>query len=175
MYSEALKEAYASADVDEPALSTLEFRHSTFVQGGVPYAIRIVSDKVAHDFLLENDAPIEGGKIVTFQPCGFELQLPKIEQDGVPSMQITVANVARILMPYLEQAISSLDKIEVTYRPYLLGSVDGPEMDPVLHMSLTKVHVGTFQITGRATLEDVHNWAFPNRKYTTKDFPGLAR
>ena len=57
--SEALKEAYASADSEIIILHTLELRHPAFVdENGLPTAIRVVRDNVNHICRLEESAPL---------------------------------------------------------------------------------------------------------------------
>lgn len=175
-YEEALAEAYAAAPVDEVALHTLEIRHPTFKdENGQPVAIRIVGGNDKFSLRLENDAPLDGGEYVDWEPMAFELELSGFEEGKIPYIQLAIQGVTREITRYLEVAIATLDPIAITYRPYLASDPSGPQMDPPMHMTLSKVRADVFQVTGRATLEDVHNWPFPNRKYTPDAFPGLAR
>lgn len=65
--SEALKEAYASADSEIIILHTLELRHPAFVdENGLPTAIRVVRDNVNHICRLEESAPLNAGQDVEF-------------------------------------------------------------------------------------------------------------
>lgn len=175
-YEQAIAEAYASAPVDEVALHTLELRHPSFqLDNGQPTAIRIVSGYDSYSLRLEADAPLNPNQYVEFKDVAFSLELSGFEEGQVPFIQLAISNASREITKYLEQAILVLDPIEVTYRPYLASDPSGPQMNPPLNMTLTKVKVDVFQATGRASLEDVHNWPFPNRKYTARDFPGLVR
>lgn len=179
LYQQALKEAYAANPADDVVLDTIEIRHPAFVDdNGNATAIRIVrgyDDIVA---TLESDAPLNAGQAVTFIGAAFNFVLPGFEEGQIPQLQITLDNVSREVTEHLEQAIGQLAPIEVTYRPYLHSDLSGPQMDPPIHMLLTSVTVDVFQVTGTATLNDVHNWGFPatvGGYYTTSRFPGLLR
>lgn len=176
LYEEALKEAYAANPTNDVALDTIEIRHPAFVDdSGNPTAIRVVrgyDDIVA---TLEADAPLNAGQPVTFIAAAFDFTLPGFEEGQVPQLQITLDNVSREITAHLEQAIGQTAPIEVTYRPYLYSDLSAPQMDPPINMLLTQVSVDVFQVTGTATLNDVHNWGFPNSSYDLTSFPGLLR
>ena len=53
--------------------------------------------------------------------------------------------------------------------------LEGPQMDPPIHLVLTEVEADIFRVTGRARMLDVGNKAFPGISYTAKTFPGLTR
>lgn len=175
-YEQAIIEAYADADVTEVALDTLEFRHPNFVDElGNPTSVRVVCANQDYNLRLENSAPVNPSEFVLFQKCAFEIVLPRIESGGAPELEIKVDNVSRELTRYLEMAAQDTTPIAVTYRPYLASDTNGPQMNPPLNMTLTSVTVDVFQVTGKATLSDVHNWPFPFQKYTPERFPGLVR
>src|SRR5690606_33355350 len=121
------------------------------------------------------DAPLNGGEYVNFEAIAFDLTLSRFAENEVPYFLLAINNVSRKITTYLEMAIATLDPITSIYRPYLASDPTGPQMNPPLIMTLSKVKVDVFQATGRASIEDVHNWPFPNRKYTPNSFPGLVR
>lgn len=172
---EALAEAYASAPSQEIIFHTLEIRHPSFIDDdGQPTAIRLVRENEDLVARLEPDAPLNGGEEVNFIACGFDFVLPKIEEGSAPELQLTIGNVSRHITPYLENSVSQLNPIEVTYRPYLLSDLSRPGMDPVITMMLTKVSVDAFTVSGSATVNDLVNFPFPNDAYTTSRFRNLA-
>ncbi len=174
--TQALAEAYASAPLDDVIVDTLELRHPSFMDdAGNPTAIRICRDRVDFSARLEASAPMHAGQTVTFVACPFDFTMPGIEEGRVPQLQIKVDNVDRAITAAIESAYQQQAPIEVTYRPYLASDPSGPQMDPPITMVLTRVTVGVFTVTGTATLNDVHNWSFPNRIYSATDFPGLVR
>jgi len=174
--SEAIKEAYASAPSEQIILHTLELWHPAFVdEAGLPTAIRVVRDHIDLDARLEASAPIDGGAIVRFVAMGFELDLPPVDTMPVPEITVTLDNVSREIVRHLDAAAESQSVIEVTYRPYLSTDLDGPQMDPPIHLVLTEVEADVMRVTGRARMLDVGNKAFPGESYTAKTFPGLTR
>lgn len=176
-YSEAIAEAYASAPVDTVTLDTIELYHPAFIDDfGAPTAIRLVRQLEDWLLKLEVGAIIGGGTYVKFLACEFDVTLPEFTEDGgTPRIQLSIGNVSREITRYLEQAKQSLVPITVTYRPYLSTDTSGPQMDPPFVLEMSEVDVDVFQATGSATLEDIHNKAYPNEKYTTQTFPGLRR
>jgi hypothetical protein len=174
--SEALKEAYASNPVGQVIVETLEFRHPSFVDSnGNPAAFRVVSQHEDVFAALEATAPLQAGQTVQFMAFAFTVQLPGFQEAQAPTLQITIDNVGRELMEQLELATSSQAPIEVTYRPYLLTDLSGPQMDPPITMEVLSASADLMSITFDCSLDDVSNVAFPRRLYTPDDFPGLVR
>lgn len=174
--SEALEEAYASNPIDDFVFDTLEFHHPTFVdEFGVRTAVRVVRDTEAQMFKLEPSAPLDGDTYVEFLPVPFDLTQPGFAEDQVPTIQFSISNVSRLVTRYLELAIGQTTPITMIYRNYLQSDKSAPQIDPVITMTLTAATASTMQITGTASLNDVHNWPFPGKKYTPARFPGLAR
>lgn len=176
-YSEAIKEAYASAPEDSIILNTLEFRHPSFIDPITfdEIGIRVVND---HEFLmafLEAEAPLNALEEVRFEPVKFEFTRPQ-ESDGAatPEVEISVSNVSRILIPYLDQAKDSRIPIEVTYRPYLASDLTAPHMRPVLTLTLRSVTCTMSDVNATAGFGDLSNRKFPNKDYTNIKFPGLV-
>jgi hypothetical protein len=174
-YSEALAAAYASAPEDEVVLDTLEFRHPTFLDGSTPFGIRVVNDHSDLTATLEADAPLNPGASVLFYGVYFTFTRPSESDSGsVPEVEITVDNVARHLMQYLDAAKESRVPIEVTWRPYLASDLTAPHMNPPLTLSLRSVSCGMTTVTARAGYGDLTNRRFPAIEYTAKKFPGLS-
>lgn len=173
---QALKEAYASAPTDLVIFDTLEVRHPNFVDdAGQPTAIRVVIGYEDISAKLENDAPLDAGEYVTFTAGAFRFSLPGFEESRVPQLKITLDGASQEVVAHLEAAMSNPVPIEVTYRPYLSSDLSKPQMSPPIHMTLSKVTASATQVTGTATLTDVHNWPFPSQKYLASRFPGLLR
>lgn len=175
-YSQAIAEAYSSAPEDTVILDTLEFRHPLFIDStGAVVAIRVVNDHTALRAALEADAPADPGRFVDFQPVRFGFRRPT-ESDSaqMPEVEISVSNVARILIPYLDMAKESRAPISITYRPYLENDLDAPHMQPPLTLTLRSVTVDTTNVTMRAGFGDMNNRRFPKVDYTPAKFPGLV-
>ena len=174
--SEALKEAYASAPTASTILHTLEFRHDSFLdENGDLTAVRLVLDHEDMTATLEASAPMNAGEAVLFQRAHFDFALPEqADNASLPELMITVDNAARLLMPYLEDAIEAGGPIEVTYRAYLADDLSGPETDPPLTLVLGNVDVNLGTVTGKATFGNFINRKFPGVDYDAETFPGLT-
>lgn len=174
-YSEALAEAYASAPEQAIILHTLEFRHSSFIVNGVPVAPRVVNDHTKLEAYLEPGAPLNGGELVEFLPVRFSFSLPSESESGrSPEMTVTVDNVARILIPYLDLAKDSRDPIYMTWRPYLADDLTTPHMDPPITLTLRGISADMTTVSARAGFADLTNRRFPAQEYTSVDHPGLS-
>ena len=166
--SEALKEAYASADSEIIILHTLELRHPAFVdENGLPTAIRVVRDNVNHICRLEESAPLNAGQDVEFVAMAFDLELPPVEAIPVPEITLT--------LEYLDKAIETQDMIEMTYRPYLSNDLSCPQMNPPITLVITEITVDVSKISATARMMDIGNKSFPAENYTIKKYPGLSR
>jgi hypothetical protein len=175
-YTDAIKEAYASAPVDVLDVWTLELHHPTFIDdNGQRTAIRLAQAFEDYNFRLEPTAMLNPGEIVLFQKCAFDFEEPGFAENQVPSIPITVSGVSRMITGYLEAAIVDTSPIIVYLRPYVAEDPEQPAMDPPYRMELTNVNVDLFQVTGTLDLKDVYNFPFPNQLYTQKRFPGLVR
>lgn len=174
---QALKEAYASAPQDRVVFDTLEILHSMFVDDtGQPTAIRVVLGYESISARLEGDAPLHGGQYVDFTHAAFGLSLPGFEEDQDPQMKLTLDGATQSIIAHLEAAVSSpSEPIVMIYRSFVSTDLSKPGMDPPIVMELTNVNAAGLLITGTATLDDVHNAAFPGMKYLASRFPGLAR
>lgn len=176
-FDQATKEAYASAPQDRVVFDTLEVLHSAFVdEEGQRTAIRVVLGYESITARLEGGAPLHGGQYVQFTAAAFGFSLPGFEEDQVPQMKVTLDGVTQEVIAHLEAAASTpSEPIVMIYRPFVSTDLSKPGMDPPIVMELTNVNATGVQITGTATLDDVHNAAFPREKYLPSRFPGLVR
>lgn len=169
-YSEALAEAYASAPEDVVVLDTLEFRHPEFTD-----SVFVVNDLTTLSAQLEATAPLHPSSYVTFQPVAFRFARPSESEGGAaPEVTVTVDNVARVLIPYLDLVKASRDPIQVTWRPYLASDLTAPHMNPPLTLTATGVQADMNSVVIRAGFSDLTNRRFPAREYTARLFPGLT-
>lgn len=173
---QALAECYASEPVDEFSLDTIELIHPAFIDNaGNQDSIRAVLANEAWDLTLEADAPLKPGQTLTFSPIPFTFTMPGFSEGEVPKLTFGISNVSRIVTQYLEQAIEQTTPITLIYRPYSSKDTSAPQLDPVIIMELSEAVAGVFQVTGVASLSDVHNYPFPAQLYTPTRFPALVR
>ncbi|MFV0626596.1 MAG: DUF1833 family protein [Alphaproteobacteria bacterium] len=174
--SEALKEAYASAPSEVVLLHTLELRHPSFVdENGEKTAIRVVRDHVSHCCFLEDTAILDAGQQVEFVAMAFDLELPPVNTTPLPEISLTLDNVSREIMAYLDLAVEGQEMIEMTYRPYLSDDLSCPQMNPPINLVITNIVADVFKITATARMMDIGNKSFPGENYTAKKYAGLTR
>jgi hypothetical protein len=162
-FSEAIKEAFASAPANEVIINTLEIR-----QYGVQASVFISQTRrgiVALD---------EDGNERTFLPVNFQFSLPPSNEEGFRSLNIAIDNIDRRVTEFIETAMSEEVPVEVIYRPYLSSDLTEPHMNPPLVLYLKDVQIQGFQVTGRATFMDLVNKKFPLELYTRGRFPTLG-
>ncbi len=172
-WTEAWAEAEASAPPGVLIYCTLELRHPAFTDGVTPFAVRAVSGVHEDmDFTLEDEAVVDGGDTVTFKAVPFFADPPEFEEGKTPESQITIDNVARELIPYLEQAVLLRADLTATYREYRSDDLTGPCYGPVTFI-VKQVKVTGTRVQGMARIDDLANRKFPNKVYTLDAFPGL--
>lgn len=159
----AIEEAYASAPSDEIIYHTLEFDHPDF---STP--IYVVRDRTDLTATLE-----DGVTEVTFTAFAFDFHLPPLDQVASPEIVISIDNVGREIVPYLDTAAQSSDLVTVTYRPYLSSDLSAPQQDPLISLVVREITVDVFKVTCRATFGDFANRKFPNDYYDAQRFAGL--
>lgn len=166
--SEAIKEAYASSPAI-PEIHTLEFRHPNLTE-----PIRIALWNGSFTAYLEADAPANPGEEVTFAGLRFDFKKPKISPDGVPTMDITVDNVSRVIGDALSDATQSSTPVEMTYREYLGNDLSGPQNDPPITLQVIDATSDLMLVTITCGVESLMNRKFPYDTYTAQRFPGLV-
>ena len=171
----AIKEAYASVPSDVVIMHTLSLGHPNWKDDhGAPVELYFIREHQAFTAALEPDEMGNGGKVVTFQPAAFDLDLPKVDTVPMPEVIVRIDNVGGELLPWLDLAAPSKERIMLTYRPYLSNITSRPQMIPPLQLTLAEVSVTALTLQGRARLVDIGNRSFPNVDYTLEKFPSLA-
>ena len=162
-FSAAIKEAFAIAPTNLVIFETLTITQPT-VQGAV-YLVRARQSLTATD---------EGGIARIYEPCGFNFSLPPASEEGFQSLNVSIDNVGRRVIEFLQNAKASEIPVEVTYRPYLSTDLSRPQMDPPLRLHLKVVSVDEWQVSARATFLDIVNTVFPSEIYSRRRFPSLG-
>ncbi len=175
-YSEGLAAAYATAPETEVVLDTLEFRHPSFLDDtGAVMALRVVNDHSPLIAFLEDDAAFNPGEEVEFTRCYFTLKRQSETDSGsMPQLDLSVDNVARILIPYLDQTKESRVPVTVVWRPYCASDLSGPHITPCPVFTLSNVSCGLSAVSGRLGFSELTNRRFPASEYTAAKFPGLT-
>lgn len=174
--SAALTEAYANADAGSPELITLALYHPSFVDDdGNDTAIYVVRDNDSLRATLEMDAPLHPGQEVVFLPVQFDITLPEeSDTSQAPTINITLDNASRVLMPYLREASMSQTQIDVIVRIYMPSDTSAPHEDPPMRLVLRDPQCSTDSVSATAGYADLANQKFPRLLYTQDSHPGLA-
>jgi len=167
--SQALREAYASADVNSVVYGTLEIWHPSF-----DAPIRVVQDYVDLEATLEPTAPRNPGETVTFVRFSFKFKKPELLSTGLPEIQITLDNVDRVIVANIEAALQTSDIITVTYREYLSTDLSIPQNDPPLELSISNIVADPFKVVATAGYPNLLNKRFPTNDYDPDVFVGLT-
>ena len=117
-------------------------------------------------------ATTEDLRVVTFQASGMDVSLPKANNDGTQSLGIAIDNVTGEAQRRVDQANEAGKKINMIYRVYLESDLSSPADNPLLLEALSAQIAGpTINFTGGYF--NLIGAAWPRRRYTAKDFPGL--
>ena len=164
LLSAAIKEAYASGDVDSVLLDTIELSHPAFSQ-----PIYVVLD--GEDFV----AFLEDGVTeVTFQAFAFQVTFPEMgESSPAPEFTLRVDGVSQEIIDEIELATESDERITMRYRAYFAADPSGPENTP-MPLDLVYIRATVFSVEARVAMGNLANWGFPMEDYTAPRFPGLA-
>lgn len=163
-FSDAYKEALVCVPRDNPTIETLAIEHPD------EETIYIAFDWQDWTAYLE-----DGVTEVTFQRGWFDLRQPPKNADGVPELQIALANADGEVGAYIERIKFSEKPVEAVFRPYLADDPSGPSTNPPLRLQVKNVQVTLFQAQGRALFaRDMKNTLVPTERYTRSRFPGLA-
>lgn len=172
VWTDAIKEAYASALVNVIILATLELNHVSWTE-----PVRLVCDTL--DLTAKTEDHMEGeilvpGEVVLFNRCAFSV-LPPESSDKLPEIQIRIDNVSREISSHVDASMAQRAPIEITYREYLnTDPLDGPHY-VLTGLTLRRVTCTDTSVTGSATFGDFINRAFPREIFTAARFPGLVR
>jgi len=164
-YSEAIKEAYASAPTDIVIIDTLEISHPS-LPGGTMWLSKTLVD---YTLTLE-----DGVTNQLFSATGFEFKLPAAGENGLQELDIVIDNVDRRVSEFMNAVKDSKDPVKLTYRPYLSTDLTAPQLDPPLVLNVTDVKADVFKVTARATFADLLNKKHPLQMYTRARFPSLG-
>jgi hypothetical protein len=172
-FNEAWMEAEASAPPGVEKYAGIELVHPAFLSDGDFFAVRAVAGSpISLNLTLEDGAPLNSGETVEFQAIPFNAQLPPIEEGKTPECAITIDNVSREIMPYLDAAVAMRADMIMRYREWLSDDTTSPCYGPV-EFVIKRVKVSGTRITGFARIDDLANTKFPGLVYTYTKYKGL--
>lgn len=167
--SAAIRESYASADASDDVISTVELNHASFIDGPERY----VSGQL--DVLratLEATAPFNPTEEVIFRPMAFDFLPPGQGDHGPTPAQVKIDNVSGQVATILRQTLTGNSPVEIIYREFMRSDLTQPAQ---LYYGLIMKRVSLTALTasGEIGWREVQLQAFPRRRYTKEDYPGL--
>ena len=167
--SEAIREAYASAP-GRVIYHTIEIRHASLT-----HPIRLVLGNDNIEARLEAGAPANPGEIVTFIRYYFRFTKPEVSPEGVPTLEIEIENIDRMITAALIEVSKSQTPTKATYREFLdTGLTVGPENDPPTHMDISSATASPLSVVAVAGFPNLMNRKFPSQEYDAEVWPGLV-
>lgn len=167
-YEDTLKDAFRNGVGCGVILQTLEIRHATFFdQSGINKPVRIVQNNEEIQAKLEAGAPVDAGQTVIFYPYAFDLALPESgPTKTAPEITINIDGVSSLIVSMLERAASDTSPIELTHRIYLSDSLNQPQADSPLNLTVTNIVVNDRTTTITARIRELTNDRFPRQLYS---------
>lgn len=186
-FDDVLKEAYASAPLDDLPIDTLSFYYEGMVDDiGNPMEIYIYrgikGDRQSEenvplkDFRLEAGARFYGGQVVEFIAVPFDVVFPEVANQPVARGQLQIDGVSRFVATALRQAVGLGVSLEVTHRVFMESLVDdGPSQNPPIIFNLTNVVITGQRVVGDIVLPTRGNRKFHRGEvYSPTRFPSLV-
>ena len=155
-----IETVYANAPSEHVILPTLEI----LAPGHDP--IRVVSGYE------DVEATLETGETVTFQAGPFAYKEPSKDTRGVQTLTFSIANVTGEAQAAVEAAIESDAHVPVNYRVFLSTDLTAPAKRPY-KMVMRGGSFNGMMVQVEAGYFDLLNTAWPRRRYTADEFPGL--
>lgn len=164
-WTEAIKEAFASAPQGQVLLDTIEVSHSQLA-GQTKYFVRAYQD---YDLTLE-----DGVTVQTFTAFAFDITLPPAGDKGIQDLRVQFDNIDRSVGDFFNAAKEHREPVVLKYRPYLSTDLTTPQMNPPLQLNLVDVKITIEKVTARATFADLLNRKHPLELYTRARFKNLG-
>ena len=184
--SEAIKEAYASADSSLVPIDTISVYYAGLVDDdGNPSELYIFTGANATSYRdsdalplltakIEASAPRNAGTLQIFLGIPFQITPPGVTENPMVQAQLTIDNVGREMSDLLQAAATSGNAVKITYRPYIAGSeLDGPEVEKPMVFTLSNVKAPGNTVTADLVVTTVGTRRFPFETYTPARFKTL--
>lgn len=174
-WTEAWEEAEATAPPQEDVYTTIELQHASFVGGSPaePFAVRIVNGvNEVVSFGIEDDAFLNAGETVPFDPVPFWAEHPEFAEGKTPEVPVVIDNIADDVLEALLNASEFRADLTMIYREYLKSDMSAPSYGPV-EFKVRNVSITGSTVKGTARIDDLANMKFPKAVYTVNEFPAL--
>lgn len=160
--SPAAKAAIFAQTTHEAFIMLVTISHPSFTDD-----IRVASDPYELLPLAGVRGVISRGDEFMYLP--FSLNMPTQDDTGVARAQISIDNISREIVSAVRQADSA---ISITMEVVLASDPDSVE-GALNDFRLQSVNYDAFTVTGDISVDYFDLEAFPARKFSPADFPGL--
>lgn len=163
LLSQALQEAYASAQTEVEVLDVVELRYGE-------ERLALCTGRVNRNVLID-------GETVLAYAYPFRLQgRPHVDSSGGAALTLSVENVRGQVFSFIQAARQESTPLYLFVRSYLVapsGSISAQQNTRDIKLTVTAASATLEGVTITASASNVTNKAFPNVRYTYTTFPGL--
>ncbi|EMH4927494.1 DUF1833 family protein [Serratia ureilytica] len=117
-------------------------------------------------------AVLETGDVVTFTACALDIALPARNADGTQDLKLAISNVDGVVSGAIRAALDNLSAATVTYRHYVSTDLSAPASAPFV-LAIKGGSWTALEVQITAGYMNVLDTAWPRRRYTLPDYPGL--
>ncbi|HGM5351280.1 TPA: DUF1833 family protein [Serratia marcescens] len=153
-----LNRLYASSG-SEVIIETLQI-----VVGGTTYWLTRGWDDIT--------ATLESGAQATFTACGIDLSLPARNSDGTQDLKFAICNIDGTVSNAIRDALGNQEIGTLTYRHYLSTDLTAPASPPFT-LTIKSGYWTSIEVQITAGYMNVLDTAWPRRRFTLPDYPGL--
>jgi hypothetical protein len=115
---------------------------------------------------------LDGAAFRTFMAAPISIALPKKNNQGSQSLNFAIDNVTGQAQRLIDTAIESEKRIRLTFRRYLNTDLTQPSENP-FYATVLGGNVSGTTVQIEAGFQDLLNYAWPRKLYTTDFAPGL--
>ena len=117
-------------------------------------------------------ATLENGVSATFTACGIDLSLPARNADGTQDLKFAISNIDGKVSNAIRDALGNQEIGTLTYRHYLSTDLTAPASPPFT-LTIKSGYWTSIEVQITAGYMNVLDTAWPRRRYTLPDHPGL--
>lgn len=115
-------------------------------------------------------ARTEDGRLLTFEPTGMDVAMPKKDNTGNQTVQFAIDGVTGIAQKLIQQAMDANKRVNLTLRLFLDTDLSQPATKPYF-MSVKGGSLKPSTIQVQAGYFDLINTAWPRDLYDATSFP----
>jgi hypothetical protein len=117
-------------------------------------------------------AKLESGVDVMFTACAMDIALPARNADGTQDLRFAISNIDGVVSNRIRIALDANERMLITYREYLDAYLSAPAKRPWT-MKVKGGYWTAPEVQITAGYMNVLDTAWPRRRFTLPEFPGL--